>query len=155
MTIPQRICHICHEPKDLTEENFHRNKTLPGGFRYDCKPCRSAEPSRVKGRAYAKKHRKNNPEAVRNAKMYSDFRVRPAEVQAMLEAQNHRCKICGRVGYLYSKDRKRMLYIDHSHARGHVRALLCHYCNSGLGYFQDSPELLEKAKQFLLDDASK
>lgn len=33
---------------------------------------------------------------------------------------------------------------------GEVRALLCSACNVGLGMFQDAPDLLTKAAQYLL-----
>jgi hypothetical protein len=53
--------------------------------------------------------------------------------------------------------------IDHDHAccPGEnscgqcVRALLCIYCNTGIGYFKDEPERLEQAAAYLRDAAKR
>lgn len=50
------------------------------------------------------------------------------------------CQICGTI------DR---LVIDHNHNTDEVRSLLCYRHNTGLGLFQDDPDLLEKAAQYL------
>lgn len=41
------------------------------------------------------------------------------------------------------------LQVDHNHETKQVRDLLCHSCNTGLGKFKDSVELLEAATQYL------
>ena len=40
-------------------------------------------------------------------------------------------------------------HIDHDHNTQHIRGLLCTTCNVGLGMFKDSPELLQKAMEYL------
>ena len=40
-------------------------------------------------------------------------------------------------------------YIDHDHKTGHVRGLLCYYCNTGIGNFDDSISRLESAITYL------
>lgn len=66
----------------------------------------------------------------------------------MRERQNRCCAICGR-----HEDEKLSrwgtLCIDHDHKTGQVRKLLCAQCNKGLGSFRDSPELLEKAMEYI------
>lgn len=65
------------------------------------------------------------------------------EAYAELErAQGGACAICG-------GKRKRRLAVDHDHATGRVRGLLCDNCNMGVGKFQDSSELLQKAISYL------
>lgn len=53
------------------------------------------------------------------------------------------CEICRQ------KPRSRRLAIDHCHDSGKVRGLLCDACNLGLGKFEDSPELLRRAADYL------
>ena len=40
-------------------------------------------------------------------------------------------------------------HIDHDHATGKVRGGLCRNCNTGLGMFKDSPELLLQAIEYV------
>jgi hypothetical protein len=69
----------------------------------------------------------------------------------MLEQQAGRCAICGSGR---GDSVREPLVIDHDHATGAVRGLLCAACNSGLGHFKDSPGLLEQAKAYLQKDAA-
>ena len=64
----------------------------------------------------------------------------------MLEKQNHVCAICG------NKDNNKKLAVDHCHTTGVIRGLLCSACNTSLGKFKDSVELLQNAIQYLKDN---
>jgi hypothetical protein len=66
--------------------------------------------------------------------------------QEMLESQNGLCKICGRPPMP-----KKPLFVDHNHANGDIRGLLCNKCNSVLGFAEDNTATLEAAKQYLLE----
>lgn len=63
------------------------------------------------------------------------------EYDAMLEAQNGRCAICGRTSDNF--------HLDHDHTAKAVRGILCQHCNQGLGHFKDNPDWLDKAKGYL------
>lgn len=60
-----------------------------------------------------------------------------------LEAMAPVCQICGKEDRIYA------MAIDHDHQDLVIRGLLCMPCNTGLGSFRDSPELLEKAIHYL------
>lgn len=63
------------------------------------------------------------------------------EKERVEDFQGHKCAICGR-----PLDRPN---VDHSHATGEARGLLCWHCNNALGKFRDNPEILLKAAEFL------
>jgi hypothetical protein len=72
------------------------------------------------------------------------FRLTLEAYCKLLVEQNSVCAICGRV------DADKRLAVDHCHATGTVRGLLCQNCNQGLGKFRDRPEDLRAAAAYLL-----
>ncbi|MET7788130.1 endonuclease domain-containing protein [Streptomyces sp900116325] len=62
----------------------------------------------------------------------------------MAAEQRHLCGLCGE----RSTTQKRM-HVDHDHATGKIRALLCHHCNLLLGNAKDSAERLRQAIEYL------
>ena len=65
---------------------------------------------------------------------------------AMLKKQDGKCAICGA---RTPGSGKKMWSIDHDHATGEVRGLLCGTCNTGLGMFKDSADNLRAAANYL------
>ena len=60
--------------------------------------------------------------------------------------QGFQCAICG-----IEEDRlTKALSADHCHKTGKFRGLLCMQCNSALGNFKDSLEILDNTKKYLL-----
>jgi hypothetical protein len=59
-----------------------------------------------------------------------------------LKLQEGHCAICGDAPPDHPT-------LDHDHRTGGYRGVLCNGCNAGLGFFCDSPELLQKAIQYL------
>jgi len=68
-----------------------------------------------------------------------------SEYEELAAYQNWVCAICGKK----ETSKRGNLAVDHDHKTGKVRGLLCHKCNSGLGSFGDSPELLKSAINYL------
>ena len=65
------------------------------------------------------------------------YGLSPADYQTVLA---NGCEICGS---------HEALVIDHNHQTNHIRGVLCHHCNSGLGLFRDNPAILESAIDYL------
>ena len=66
----------------------------------------------------------------------------------MLDAQAGVCAICKQPPSK-TNNHAMSLHIDHCHASGKIRGLLCNKCNSGIGFFQESAELVSKAAKYL------
>ena len=83
--------------------------------------------------------------AYRNANSRGKFRAVISDEKLLeLKASTKECVICG------SEEK---LVVDHDHASGKVRGMLCNHCNRGLGHFRDDPQLLEFAAQYLYASA--
>lgn len=67
-------------------------------------------------------------------------------VQRMLRDQGCACAICNGV---FAFDRKFPFVIDHSHASGAVRGLLCTNCNVAIGHLRDNPVIVRAAAAYL------
>ena len=101
---------------------------------------------------YARRWREKNPEKFaelnRNQRWRGILRkwgMTQDDYEALLAAQDGVCAICrgGPVG------NKRYLGIDHDHETGKRRGLLCDKCNRALGGFNDDPDALRRAADYL------
>jgi len=76
----------------------------------------------------------------RKYRLAKKYGMTEADYEHLLNAQNGCCAICS--------ERER-LYIDHDHATGRVRGLLCNLCNLAIGKFRDSPMVLRAAAAYI------
>ena len=72
------------------------------------------------------------------------FSISIGEYFKMLKKQGDVCAICGE-----TCPRNARLSVDHCHATGKVRGLLCAPCNVGLGQFRDDADRLMQAVTYL------
>lgn len=112
-------CPKCMVAKPLSD--YNRNNTRSAGTQTYCRPCHNSLNRRIT--------------------ISRDFGVTPEEYESFKRSRKGNCEICGR-------DYKHM-HVDHSHATGKLRGLLCGPCNQGLGFFYDKPDLLRKAATYL------
>lgn len=84
--------------------------------------------------ANPERHRKNSY----RAKLKKAFKLSMEEYEAMVVAQDGKCKICRRRS-------EQRLDVDHDHVTDRIRGLLCRQCNTALGLFGDNPEVLRRA----------
>lgn len=108
-----------------------------------CKPCYDA--ARTAGNRDAHNARKRawaaaNPEKRLATKRRHLYGIEHDTVVARYKAQDGHCKICltGPAAHL-----------DHNHATGKVRGLLCGSCNRALGLFREDPERIARAISYL------
>jgi hypothetical protein len=94
-------------------------------------------------------HYKEHPEQYLRSRLKS-YGITEEQVAMLREEQAGLCAICGRA-LLPGKGTN----IDHDHANGMVRGLLCRECNLGLGHFFDKPALLYAAGDYLKRFAKK
>lgn len=90
--------------------------------------------------------RQRAPELRRRYRLASKYGITPDRYSAMLAEQEGRCAICGASD---PKTKHGFWHIDHCHASGKLRQLLCSTCNTGLGSFFDDPELLDRAAAYV------
>lgn len=83
-----------------------------------------------KRKAYARAWRAAHPDYRRNLNVAAKYGVTPERYDAMVKAQDGVCAICHR------PDRRGHLAVDHDHATGAVRGLLCRLCNLKLGWYE-------------------
>lgn len=68
---------------------------------------------------------------------------REGRISAIIERDGDACAICGVSGSVEP------LNLDHCHEHGHDRGMLCRGCNVGLGLFNDDPEWLRRAADYV------
>lgn len=85
---------------------------------------------------------------VNDLRFRNRYGIDKEEYEKIYIEQKGLCACCGKPPI--GKGRDSILHLDHDHKTREVRGLLCHKCNLGLGSFDDSVELLEKAKNYLL-----
>lgn len=124
-----RFCTVCGTENNGT--NFHKGGVAKDGLHSKCKDCRNAE----------RKEYVSKPEF--RARLYN---LNVNEMNVMLA---NGCMICGS----HNK-----LVIDHDHSCCNkqnyscgacVRGVLCDRCNIGLAHFEDNPEKLIKAAEYV------
>lgn len=93
--------------------------------------------------------KRSKHEAMRAWWLKEKFGLTVADYNRMLDDQGGVCGICGRAETATHRGNVRRLSVDHDHATGTVRALLCNDCNTGLGKFGDDPVQLETAAAYL------
>lgn len=97
---------------------------------------------REQRRQYSEDRYARHPERYRALQLKNDYGLTVNEFEAMRVAQGNACAIC-REPFTGTP------HVDHDHATGAVRGLLCHGCNVGLGRFRDDPGRLESAAVYL------
>jgi hypothetical protein len=146
--VTEKWCNGCK--RTLPESAFGRVKSgkQAGRIRARCRKCETNATkvwqanNRERNLAHKKNYRATHREAYlryHRRKNWTDAGMDPDAVEALL-AQYDCCMICG------SQNR---LVPDHDHETLELRGILCHLCNTGIGFLRDSPEILGAAIVYL------
>jgi hypothetical protein len=125
-------CKICKEHKPLTEQFFKpRSRDRSGNvseWRNTCKVCESKQSKEL-----------------RNLKKIYDKSL----------PSNYACPICNRTEEQFETYKKGVTckhgiwVLDHDHKTGKYRGHICQFCNTALSRFEDNPETLKRAIEYL------
>lgn len=100
--------------------DYTRNSRTASGFGSQCKACKASADSA--------------------AYFYRRYGLTRNQLTELRAAQGDRCAICRAPG---------PAHLDHDHAAGLTRELLCQRCNNGLGLFKDDPAVLRAAADYV------
>ena len=126
-------CVTCNKNRDKTrkqtkEQNARRNATT------------AATTRKARWRQKHSEYAKNYHRAMR-------YGITPERVALMLKYQYNKCKICLKE---FMPANKRGNYcIDHDHATGKVRGLLCRKCNLAIGALSENAFIFARAVAYL------
>lgn len=142
-------------PKDIVKKcNKHGFLTKDQCFKRSCDKwfiCKICDSYRKKIRYARNKgkwaNQKRNYYFIKN----SELKILCKDYEKILIKQNYVCAICKKPESLKAanslKKQTKRLAIDHKNNK--IRGLLCHKCNTALGSFCDSIELLKSAIKYL------
>lgn len=133
-------CKKCNQDKPKSE--FFKESKIARGYRHACKQC---EAPRFK--AYINKPGKKEMrnETRRKWNRARSFNFPPELFDSRFAEQGNACAICSTT----VPNGKGQFHADHDHETNQPRGVLCHNCNIALGNFQDNPEILRAAIEYL------
>lgn len=122
-----KICNICHIIKNQKEEFDYNQNDKQGRqtTRPSCKSCRVG----IDGKKLKSSEKKR-------------MLAQKPQPYALFE-----CPICKKLSI---PDVTANIVIDHDHRTGNAREWICDSCNTGIGRFQDDPEMLGKISEYRL-----
>lgn len=105
-----------------------------------CKKCGVTDPPR----GFYGKYDKTCRACRDRRRAEQKYHLSSAEFDAFEDRLTGHCRICDRTS-------ETALHIDHDHATGKVRGLLCRHCNLMLGHARDDIRVLARAIDYLQD----
>jgi hypothetical protein len=123
---PRKTCTKCRldKPETVFGKDGHGRRGST------CNTCRN-EKRRARGE-HARRIRPRETSEDRHARLlWFNYKLTPEQYAVLLDAQGGVCAICRR-----TPGAAKRLAVDHCHATGVVRALLCIYCNVTVGRYE-------------------
>lgn len=134
-------CNRCKIPKQ--REEFYTASYSGGKHRQPCKECHRAN----KRRDYAEN---GGIDKVYAQLLKDKYGLTLEEYNRKVREQGNRCAVCRRPESVKGKDgRVRRLAVDHDHATGVVRGLLCVRCNLIVWALEDNHTTLPMIENYI------
>ena len=163
--IPERMrCTQCGIEKTADEFFHDKRRKYFGVIKEPCKRCtgenvkrkRAANPELFRKRERESAARRFHVNGARKRERHRHNRLKEigltfSDLEKMLKDQNGGCAICNAKILATGPGRgsRNIACLDHNHANGALRGLLCHHCNTAIGLFKDSVSLLRNATAYL------
>jgi hypothetical protein len=135
---PFRKCSQCANFKQLG--CYSMAAQCKNGIRKTCKTCSN----KTKATSVAKRSARN-PHQRETLRLRYKYGMTFQEYQTMFDLQNGVCAICKEPETTQGKN----LSVDHCHATGKIRGLLCHRCNAGIGMLKDNVDIMLSSIAYL------
>lgn len=138
-------CKECHKA-DCRERNAAWSRNNPEKRRLHQQKQRmliKADPERHE-KYKAMKNKWNRSDKYYDMYYKKRFGITFAEVNSMLAIQNGRCSniACGCEIAIHPKDNQKKAVVDHCHATGRVRSMMCVKCNTLLGHVENTQSVI-------------
>lgn len=130
-------CNSCKQEKEATE--FYAKK-------YSCISCVSLHNKKWREANKEKKKTLNRDWWYKNT-----YGISYDEFMSLSQKQNNKCKICS-VNLVFEGKSKESAVLDHNHATGKIRGVLCNACNVALGHFKDNIDAINNAIRYLKEN---
>lgn len=147
-----RRCTGCDCVKPVSEFNVGEVRDGRAYLRSQCRDCQHAQHRawyRRQGLAYHSQYRKRKPAeyaaASRRHRLRKVFGMTERDYATRLAVQGGGCAICG----VLPKVGKKRFPVDHDHASGQVRGILCSSCNTAIGLFNDDTDRMRAAALYV------
>jgi hypothetical protein len=136
--VQTKQCSKCEQELPLSD--FIRRKLKSGHWGHVswCRPCRNVK---------AKQDWADG--SIRDSVYRRKFGIGIEDYDAMFSAQGGRCAICNTDQPTGHGAKNGRFSVDHDHATGEVRGLLCAGCNTALGGFKDDVEIMKSAIHYI------
>lgn len=148
-TVDTKVCCKCKEEKP--REDFYSEPRVRDGLTARCKKCMKSDATDSyvqRADEVSKRNRQNYCSDKEWAKKIRlNYGLSVDDYYSILEFQGNKCAICGTASSGSSQHDR--FVVDHCHATGKVRGLLCVTCNTALGLFYDSKVNLLSAISYL------
>lgn len=129
-----KVCRLCKQEKELSEYYKSKARTRDN-LRHECKSCINKSTTDY--------YNRNKSKLVKVRKEYHYkrlYNITLDQRNQMILEQDGCCYICQIKG---------KLVVDHCHATGKVRKMLCDRCNWTLGHINDDVSILPKLKLYI------